>query len=211
MLIAVENTIQAMQAVVQSIGVGTNLALLQLMWSMMQGTMLGSRGAIFPALIASGFRLETARRSWAAMRYGSWQIDELVGNWSSYVRQQEKWQEHKHQGYRAVAVDLTAFWRPKLKSKWLGKHFHTIAGRALAAMARGETVGETLVEPLSDRETEVLRLLAQGLTNKDMAQTLILSVRTIEAHLRNIFGKLGVTSRTEAALWATKYGYGPED
>ena len=87
----------------------------------------------------------------------------------------------------------------------------TITGRALAAMARGETVGETLIEPLSDRETEVLRLLAQGQTNKDMAQTLILSVRTIEAHLRNIFGKLGVTSRTEAALWATKHGYGPDD
>ena len=140
MLIAVENTIQAIQAVVQSIGVGTNLALLQLMWSMMQGTMLGSRGAIFPALIASGFRLETVRRSWAAMRYGSWQIDELIGNWSRYVGQQEKWQEHKHEGYRAVAVDLTAFWRPKLRSKWLGKHFHTIAGRALPAVVFGVVV-----------------------------------------------------------------------
>ena len=53
-------------------------------------------------------------------------------------------------------------------------------------------------EPLTERETEVLNRLAQGLTNKDIAQTLILSVRTVEAHLRSIFAKLGVRSRTEA-------------
>ena len=82
-------------------------------------------------------------------------------------------------------------------------------------LARGESVGEPgagsvadLVEPLSDREAEVLRLLARGLTNKDMAQTLILSVRTVEAHLRSIYGKLGARSRTEAALWAVKHGHG---
>ena len=65
-----------------------------------------------------------------------------------------------------------------------------------------------MVAPLSERETEVLRLLAQGHTNKDIAQALILSVRTVEAHLRNIFAKLGVNSRTEAALWAVQHGYG---
>jgi len=87
-----------------------------------------------------------------------------------------------------------------------------IAGRALAALARGETAsGDELVEPLTEREIDVLRLLAQGFTNKDIAQTLILSVRTIEAHLRNIFGKLNVSSRTEAALWATRHGYGPDN
>lgn len=84
-----------------------------------------------------------------------------------------------------------------------------LAGRALAALARGQTpASDDLIEPLTERETEVLRLLARGLTNKDIAQNLILSVRTVEAHLRNIFGKLNVTSRTEAALWATRHGYG---
>lgn len=88
----------------------------------------------------------------------------------------------------------------------------SLAVRALAVLARGDTGGNGgLIEPLSERESEVLRLLAQGLTNKDIAQTLILSVRTVEAHLRNIFGKLGVRSRTEAALWAAKHGYTPED
>lgn len=86
-----------------------------------------------------------------------------------------------------------------------------VATQALAALTRGQAGGQSLIEPLSDRETEVLHLLAQGLTNKDIAQTLILSVRTVEAHLRNIFGKLGVRSRTEAALWAAKHGYGLEN
>ena len=60
------------------------------------------------------------------------------------------------------------------------------------------------------QETEVLGLLARGLTNKDIAQSLMLSVRTVEAHLRSIFGKLAVGSRTEAALWAVRHGYGED-
>ena len=85
-----------------------------------------------------------------------------------------------------------------------------IAVRALAVLACGEALGEGLLEVLSEREAEVLRFLAPGLTNKDIAQTLILSVRTVEAHLRSIFGKLGVRSRTEAVLWAVRHGYGSE-
>jgi DNA-binding NarL/FixJ family response regulator len=86
----------------------------------------------------------------------------------------------------------------------------SIAAGALTALARGESIGSHPVEALSEREVEVLRLLGQGFTNKDIAQTLILSVRTVEAHLRNIYGKLGVRSRTEAALWAVKRGYREE-
>lgn len=83
-----------------------------------------------------------------------------------------------------------------------------IAAQALAALARGERTEGGLVEALSEREAEVLGLLAQGITNKDIAQTLLLSIRTVEAHLRNIYGKLGVTSRTGAVLWAVRHGYG---
>lgn len=54
-------------------------------------------------------------------------------------------------------------------------------------------------------------MLAQGLTNKDIAQTLVLSVRTVEAHLHNIYGKLEVASRTESVLWAVQHGYAPGD
>ncbi len=83
-----------------------------------------------------------------------------------------------------------------------------LAARALAAMARGN-LADPLPEPnLTERELDVVRLLARGLTNKDIAQDLFLSVRTIEAHLRSIFGKLGVANRTEAALWAVNRGLG---
>ena len=139
MLIAVENTIQALQAVVQGLPVGTNFALLQLMWVMLQGRLLVSRGAIFPALTGSGLSWRAARRCWAAMRYGAWESSELIEAWGQYVVSQGQWREHEHDGYRGVAVDVTAFWRPRLKG-WLGKHFHHVAGRALPAVSFGVVV-----------------------------------------------------------------------
>ena len=139
MLIAVENTIQALQAVVQDLPVGTNFALLQLMWVMLQGRLLTSRGAIFPALTGGGFSWTDARRCWAAMRYGVWTSDDLIEAWGQYVAREGQWQEHQYDGYRGVAVDVTAFWRPRLKG-WLGKHFHNLAGRALPAVSFGVVV-----------------------------------------------------------------------
>lgn len=84
----------------------------------------------------------------------------------------------------------------------------SLAVHALTALARGEATQPRHPETLTDRERDVLTLLAQGLTNKDIAQSLFLSVRTIEAHLRHIYGKLDVTSRTEAVLWAVQHGFG---
>lgn len=83
----------------------------------------------------------------------------------------------------------------------------SLAAKALAALARGEVLQKSPSESLTDRESDVLGLLAQGMTNKDIAQTLFLSVRTVEAHLRNIYGKLDVTSRTAAVLWAVEHGW----
>jgi DNA-binding NarL/FixJ family response regulator len=55
---------------------------------------------------------------------------------------------------------------------------------------------------LSAREQEVLRLVAQGLANKQIARRLAISERTVKAHLTSIFARLGVSDRTQAALWA---------
>ncbi len=54
------------------------------------------------------------------------------------------------------------------------------------------------VEPLSPRELEVLRLIAAGHSNPEIARALVIAVSTVKSHTSNIFGKLGVTSRTQA-------------
>jgi LuxR family maltose regulon positive regulatory protein len=59
-----------------------------------------------------------------------------------------------------------------------------------------------LVEPLTEREMEVLRLMAAGLSNREIAAQLVLAMGTVKAHLHNIYGKLGVRGRTQAAARA---------
>jgi LuxR family maltose regulon positive regulatory protein len=73
-------------------------------------------------------------------------------------------------------------------------------GSAVPSRARN------LVEPLTKRELEVLRLLASGLSNKEIAHTLVITVGTVKNHLRNIYGKLSVGSRTQAVALARDLG-----
>jgi DNA-binding NarL/FixJ family response regulator len=61
-------------------------------------------------------------------------------------------------------------------------------------------------QPLTERETEVLRLLAQGLANKQIARNLSIAEKTVKVHVSNILGKLGVQSRTQATLYAIRIG-----
>ena len=61
-------------------------------------------------------------------------------------------------------------------------------------------------EPLTERETEVLRLLAKGQSNKEIARGLRISERTVKSHVSGILAKLGVQSRTQAALFALQSG-----
>lgn len=66
---------------------------------------------------------------------------------------------------------------------------------------------EKPLELLSEREMEVMKLVTRGLSNKDIADELCLSVRTVQGHLVNIFNKLNVSSRTEAVVHALKEGW----
>jgi LuxR family maltose regulon positive regulatory protein len=66
-----------------------------------------------------------------------------------------------------------------------------------------------LIEPLSEREIQVLELIAEGLTNQEIASRLFLSQHTIKAHTRNIYGKLDVHSRTEAVARCRALGILP--
>ncbi len=63
-----------------------------------------------------------------------------------------------------------------------------------------------LREPLTERESEILALLAQGLSNKAIAARLYLAEGTVKNYVSNIFDKLGVSDRTQAALWARERG-----
>lgn len=64
-------------------------------------------------------------------------------------------------------------------------------------------------ETLTDRETEVLRLLAGGYANKEIARELVIGEKTVKTHVSNILAKLGVQSRTQAALYAVRIGLVP--
>lgn len=60
--------------------------------------------------------------------------------------------------------------------------------------------------PLTDREEEVLRQLAEGLTNQQIAEALDVSYETVKEHIQHILRKIGVTDRTQAAVWAVRKG-----
>jgi len=90
--------------------------------------------------------------------------------------------------------------------------------RGIRAAARGESplaakVARALIlartsgtPELTFREREVLGLLASGMANKHIARRLGITEKTVKAHLTNVFSTLGVTSRTQAALWAQRSG-----
>jgi NarL family two-component system response regulator LiaR len=83
-----------------------------------------------------------------------------------------------------------------------------ITEKVVNRIARGARApSQPASNPLSEREREVLALAAQGASNKTIACELHVSVRTIHAHMRNIFGKLEVASRTEAVMLAAHQGW----
>ncbi len=77
--------------------------------------------------------------------------------------------------------------------------------RALRGISpgRGE---EDLIQPLSEREIEVLRLVSTGLSNREIAPILFISESTVKTHVEHIIAKLGVSDRVQAAVWAARHG-----
>lgn len=131
-----QKTMNALCAVVQHLPVGTNLALLHFLWMLVSGSLLSSRGALFPGLLAISLPPSAIRRAWAAFRGGAWDITTLLEHWRAHIDEEGHWQSRTHEGYRPKAIDMTAFWRPALKN-CPSKHYHPQADKALPAIIMG--------------------------------------------------------------------------
>jgi two-component system, NarL family, response regulator LiaR len=83
-------------------------------------------------------------------------------------------------------------------------HLDPAVARLLAERMRRKPVND-LVEPLTDRERDVLNLLGQGMSNKEIGSALFITERTAGTYVSNILGKLGLASRTQAALYAVEH------
>lgn len=83
-----------------------------------------------------------------------------------------------------------------------------VTAKVMTQLASGKPAGaQAAVEGLTERELDVLRRAARGHTNRAIGRELGISDRTVQGHLANIFGKLGVSTRTEAVLLAMKQGW----
>jgi len=123
-------------AVVARTPIGTNLGLVHLLWMLVSGRLLQTRGAVIPGLSATGLSEPAVRRAWAALGRGDWTSAGLLTRWRQQVEQAGVWQAHEHEGYRPVAVDVTGFWRPRLQG-CATSHYHGPAGKALPAIPVG--------------------------------------------------------------------------
>jgi NarL family two-component system response regulator LiaR len=85
-----------------------------------------------------------------------------------------------------------------------------IASKLMRELQRKPNLPPT-EEPLTGREVDVLRLVAQGSTNREIAETLIIGVGTVRTHVSNILSKLHLANRTQAALYALREGLAPLD
>lgn len=133
---AVYRVMSLLGAVVAAVPVGTNLGLVGLLWTLVSGRLLQTRGAVIPGLSLAGLPDPVVRRAWAALAHGRWTIAELLTCWQGVVEGEGRWQSHAHAGYQPVAVDVTGFWRPRLRN-CPTTHDDGRAGKALPARPSG--------------------------------------------------------------------------
>jgi len=122
--------------VVACVPVGTNLGLFHLLWMLLSGRLLQSRGAVIPGLADFGLSAAAVRRAWAALAYGRWRTAPLLAAWQRVIQDDGHWHAHRHGGYCPVACDLVGFWRPRLQG-CVTKHCCAQAGKALPAISVG--------------------------------------------------------------------------
>ena len=125
--------------VLDSVPVGTNLGLFQLLFALLSGRFLLSRGAVFPALADLGLSDPEVRRAEAALATGKWKLADLLTAWRKAVMREGNTHPRVYGGYRPVPCDLVGFFRPRLVGH-TGKHYTSQAGKALPAVVFGLSV-----------------------------------------------------------------------
>ena len=121
---------------VAGVPLGTNFGLVLLLWMLLTGRLLGTRGALIPALTALALPPAVVRRTWAALGQEAWTADQVLANWQDGVAQEGAWQPHAVGGYRPVAGDVTGVWRPHLQG-CPTQPYSAAAGKALPAIPLG--------------------------------------------------------------------------
>ncbi|MDX2850210.1 response regulator transcription factor [Actinacidiphila glaucinigra] len=137
-------------------------------------------------------------------------------------------------GSKARVLVVTSFTEqrtvvPALRAGAAGYVYKDVDPDALAGAIRSVHAGHVLLQPevadvllsqeettpgqgrggtLTDREREVLSLIAEGRSNREIARALVLSEKTVKTHVSNILMKLDLSDRTQAALWAVRHGIG---
>jgi len=104
-----------------------------------------------------------------------------------------------------LAARGESFLQPSVAAKVVAE-FARLTSRPSKTAAPSQLHNESLIEPLSDREREILSLISAGASNREIANTLFLAEGTVKNHVTNILGKLGVRDRTQAALKAKEMG-----
>jgi len=133
---AVYRMLVLLWTLVTPLPIGTNLGLLHLLWMLVSGRLLETRGAVIPGLSACGLPERAVRRAWAALGQGDWTSEDLLARWRTLVEAEGRWQAHTHGGYHPVGVDVTGFWRPQLQT-CPTRHYNAEAGSALPAILVG--------------------------------------------------------------------------
>jgi len=108
-----------------------------------------------------------------------------------------------HLLYEAVKRNISPDYTSRLLAAF------PVAQPEQAGPSKTQAPQSELVEPLSERELEVLQLIAEGLTNQEISSRLFLSLNTVKVHTRNIYSKLGAHSRTQAVARAGALGILP--
>lgn len=150
--------LQILEYLVKVVPVGTNRALLQLMWAIVSGGFLRSRGAVHSGMLEAGFRDREIKRGWQALCCGVWNCQELLMRWREWVARETPWQPHVYEGWQPVAIDLTAFWRPRLQG-WTSRFFHQVAQRLMPGVAFAVVVE---VGHIAGQRVPLLRQLIRG-------------------------------------------------